>query len=349
LFLKLFNAIFIAGIYPEKWSEGYITPIFKSDNSRLPQNYRGITITSCVGKLFNIILNNRLDKFLLEHNIIHETQIGFSKNSRTSDHLFVLKCLVDKYINSGGKCLYACFVDFHKAFDTVVHSGIKCKLLQCGISGLFYNILCSMYSAQNKISVKIGDRLTDPFIQEIGVRQGDVLSPNIFKNFLNDFSKTLDEYDNDSHVCLSGKKISSLLYADDLILFSSTPEGLLNKLDHLHKYCKEWCLKVNINKSKVIVFNKTGRVINHNFKIDTENLECVNKYKYLGVILSASGTFKETRTALFNKAMKASFKLYKDLKNADPPIKTLLHLFDHMIKPIALYGVEIWGLLTPAM
>lgn len=59
LFLKLFyNAIFIAGIYPEKWSEGYITPIFKSDNSRLPQNYRGITITCCIGKLFNIILNN---------------------------------------------------------------------------------------------------------------------------------------------------------------------------------------------------------------------------------------------------------------------------------------------------
>ena len=47
---------------------------------------------------------------------------------------------------------------------------------------------------------------------------------------------------------------------------------------------------------------------------------------------------------MFNKALKASFKLYKDLKNADPPIKTLLHLFDHMIKPIVLYGVEIWGL-----
>ena len=89
----------------------------------------------------------------------------------------MLKCLVDKYINSGGKRLYACFVDFHKAFDTVIHSGIKCKLLQCGISGLFYNILCSMYSAQNKISVKIGNRLTDPFIQEIGVRQGGCFEP----------------------------------------------------------------------------------------------------------------------------------------------------------------------------
>ena len=122
--LKLFNKVFTSGIYPKKWVEGYITPIFKSENPRLPQNYRGITITNSIGKLFNIILNNRLDNFLSENNIIHESQIGFSKKARTSDHLFVMKCLIDKYTNSGNKRLYACFVDFHKAFDTIIHEGI---------------------------------------------------------------------------------------------------------------------------------------------------------------------------------------------------------------------------------
>ena len=75
-------------------------------------------------------------------------------------------------------------------------------------------------------------------------------------------------------------------------------------------------------------------------------IECVNKYKYLGIILSASGIFKEARNALYNKALKVCFKLYKDLKSKDPSIKTLLHLFDHIVKPILLYGGEIWGLLT---
>jgi hypothetical protein len=75
---------------------GTITPIFKAENPKLPQNYRGITICNSIGKVFNSILNNRLDNFLIENDIIHENQIGFSKKSRTSDHIFVLKCIFRK-------------------------------------------------------------------------------------------------------------------------------------------------------------------------------------------------------------------------------------------------------------
>ena len=342
--LKLFNLVLTSGIYPEKWLEGYTTPIFKSDNPKLPQNYRGITINNSIAKLFNIILNNRLNTYLIEHKIIHETQIGFSKESRTSDHLFVAKCLIDKYINTGNKRLYACFVDFRKAFDTVIHEGIKLKLLQLNINGLFFNILCNMYRHDQNY-IKVGNKLTPPYRPEIGVRQGDVLSPNIFKIFLNDFSKLIDE-ESIGHVTLSGKKISSLLYADDLVLLSDNQKGLQDKLDLLYKYCTEWCLEINTNKTKVVIFNKSGHLINEKFTFENSLIECVNKYKYLGVILSSCGSFKEARSHLYYKALKASFKLYKDLKSIHPSIKTLLHLFDHMIKPIALYGCEIWGTLT---
>jgi hypothetical protein len=58
--VKLFNAVFTSGMYPQIWSEGYITPIFKAENPKLPQNYRGITICNSIGKVFNSILNNRL-------------------------------------------------------------------------------------------------------------------------------------------------------------------------------------------------------------------------------------------------------------------------------------------------
>lgn len=79
--VKLFSAVFTSGIYPLTWSEGYITPIFKLGNHKLPQNYRGIIICNSIGKVFNYILSNRLDKYLIENNIIHENQIGFSKKS----------------------------------------------------------------------------------------------------------------------------------------------------------------------------------------------------------------------------------------------------------------------------
>ena len=129
-----------------------------------------------------------------------------------------------------------CFVDFHKAFDTVIHPGIRYKLIRNGINGLFYRIICNMYSS-SMVSIKIEDKLTEPFTSSLGGRQGDVLSPNIFKLFLNDFSDII-ENSNDS-VYLQDNKISCLLYADDLILVSDSEQGLQDRLNILHKYCKD--------------------------------------------------------------------------------------------------------------
>ena len=139
--LKLFNAVFRSGHYPNIWSESFICPLFKSGDKKNPENYRGIAINSSIGKVFNIILCNRLDKLLLDNKIIHENQIGFSKKARTSDHIFVLKCLIDKYLNYGNKKVFACFVDFRKAFDKVIHTGIMLKLLNCNIDSYFCRIL----------------------------------------------------------------------------------------------------------------------------------------------------------------------------------------------------------------
>ena len=102
---KLFNLVFSSGIYPASWATGYISPIFKTGDCRQAENYRGITINSNIGKLFNMILNTRLDTYLDENNIIDVSQIGFKKNARTSDHMFVLKTLIDKYINQPGSPL----------------------------------------------------------------------------------------------------------------------------------------------------------------------------------------------------------------------------------------------------
>lgn len=77
---KLFNHILTSGYFPQSWCEGVMTPIFKSGDKQDPANYRGICINSCLGKLFNAAVNNRLKKFVGEHNILHEAQIGFMSN-----------------------------------------------------------------------------------------------------------------------------------------------------------------------------------------------------------------------------------------------------------------------------
>ncbi len=94
--VKLFNLILSTGVYPESWKIGYIRPIFKGDDPCDPTNYRGIAVMPCLSKLFNAILNTRLQSFLDSNEIINNEQIGFQPKARTSDHMFVLRTLIEK-------------------------------------------------------------------------------------------------------------------------------------------------------------------------------------------------------------------------------------------------------------
>ena len=337
---KLFNLILSSGNYPSSWAKGYITPLFKTGDNANPENYRGITITSNLGKLFNMVLNARLDTFLEDNEIINKEQIGFTRKARTSDHMFVLKSLIDKYINSKGGKLYSCFVDFHKAFDTVIHPGLRVKLKELIIYGRFYDVLCGLYDKSNTC-VRLGEDRGNFFASKVGVRQWDVLSPNLFKIFIDDLPEYLTESPDPAYI--NNQLLNSLMYADDIVLLSTSSTGLQDKLDKLSKYCNDWCLDVNVSKTKVLMFNKPGKQVHNNFFFNDICLENVKHYRYLGVYFSANGIFNCAQDDIFKKSIKATFKLTKSIISGEPSINTSLHLYDHMIKPIVVYGSEIWG------
>ena len=121
----------IPAYFPQLWSVGYISPVFKAGDIGDPNYYLGITVCSCLGKLFTLIITERLTKYLDEHNIIHNNQIGFRKGYRTSDHVFVLKSLIDLYTKNDKK-VCACLVDFQKAYDTIWINGLFYKLMKYG-------------------------------------------------------------------------------------------------------------------------------------------------------------------------------------------------------------------------
>jgi hypothetical protein len=113
--------------------EHYIKPIFKGGCFNDPSNYRGIALSSCFGKNFSKILSNRLDKFLIENDIICNEQIGFKKG-----------CLIDKVFKVS-KCLYVCFIDFKKAFDSVNRDALLYKMCNYKLTGHFFDIMKNMY------------------------------------------------------------------------------------------------------------------------------------------------------------------------------------------------------------
>jgi len=102
------------------------------------------------------------------------------------------------------------------------------------------------------------------------------------------------------------------------------------------------------DKTKCLIFNTNGRLLNSKFTINNKVLENVRHYRYLGVTFSASGSFTEAKSELYKKGLKAFYKLRTSFCDSLPKISTFLHIFDHTIQPILLYGSEIWGAWGPS-
>ena len=142
---KLFNVILSTGVNPDSWKTGVNVPIYKSGDPTNPSNYSGITLNSSLGKLFYQIRNNRVVEYLVDNDLLSKEQAGFRKGFRTIDHTFVLRKIIDKYINKRNDRIYACFVDFQKAFDSVWQDALLLKLHNTGIQGKCFQTIRDMY------------------------------------------------------------------------------------------------------------------------------------------------------------------------------------------------------------
>jgi hypothetical protein len=177
---------------------------------------------------------------------------------------------------------------------------------------------------------------------EFGVLQGGMLSPKLFTEFLTDLHKYL------SHECgvlVSNQIISYILFADDLILCSETPEGLQKLIDGLYNYCNKWHLILSLTKTKVMIFNSMKRQ-NHKFLFGNQEIDTVTEYKYVGTIFSSAtkDPFKLNISHLIEKARNAIFglnALAHDSIGFLPP-DLAMKMFDKQVRPILDYASEIW-------
>ena len=231
----MFNKLLKEGHFPVSWTEGIIVPVYKQGSYTDPNNYRGITLNRCLGKLFCHVLNTRISNHLENRSFLIKEQAGFRKNFRTSDKIFILKTIVDKYIQKNGKMnkLYACFIDLKKAFDTVWHEGLLLKLQRAGIDGKIYELLRSIYQSSAS-RIKCKQVLAEPILIKQGVHQGNVLSPLLFNIFINGIGNELCV---DDAPILNDSKISHLLYANDLVLLSTSEIGLQRNMDRVYEFC----------------------------------------------------------------------------------------------------------------
>ena len=148
-------------------------------------------------------------------------------------------------------------------------------------------------------------------------------------------------------VKVNNKDISSVFWADDIVIFSEHENGLRAMIKVLDQYATENKLEINIDKTKIMICNKTGRLMTRLFFINGIQIECVRYYKYTGFLLTPSGEINSGLKDLRDRALKANMGLKNSLGTSfNQDIKTTLTLIDMMIKPILLYNSDFSGCLN---
>ena len=344
VFVKLFNLIENSGSYPSAWNTSFLVPLHKSGCKSDPDNFRGLAVGSNVSKFYSLCLYDKLINFVESNNLLSPQQFGFRENFRTNDAMFVLRSLISAYKNRGSKPVYSCFVDFSKAFDSVDRTALAYKLGNIGIRGSLLDLVISMYEKTDYI-IKSNGQFSVPFSSKFGVKQGCNLSPLFFNIFINDIHEIFDK--SCEPLKLDDWLVNSLSYADDLVLLSETESGLQSSLNKLENYCNQWGLKVNIKKTKILVFNKpfNSKIKKLNFSIDQSKIVVTNSYCYLGVDITNTGSFLNATNSLYKKALRALYSIYSslDVRSNVANSRLFLKLFDSLVQPILLYGCDIWG------
>lgn len=244
-----YNRIFETGDVPGSFRRAIIFPLYKKGDPEDPTNYRGISFLNTVAKLFGAILFNRLSEWVENKQILHEFQAGFRKNYSTIDQIFSLVNIGDIY-KKRGKKLYAFFVDFRAAFDSIPREALFYKLYGYGISTKMISVIRAIYK-ENFARVWDGKFLSDEFETSMGVKQGCVLSTLFFVLYINDIIDSVK-----GGIVMSGKNIPGLMFADDLVFLSETINGMQLMINRLERYCKTWNLSVNLAKSKIMIMRR---------------------------------------------------------------------------------------------
>ena len=342
---QFFNVIYEKGQTPKEWGHGMIHTIFKGKGDPTePGGYRGITLLNSTGKLFGKIMADRIRRRAEREGILIPNQMGFRPKHGTVDSALILRWLAERELKKKGGKLYTSFVDFEKAFDKIDRKLLWEKLSSMGMPTKILNAVKGMYE-YTVSSIKITPReITEGIPIRKGVRQGCQLSPVLFVLFMNDLDEWLKE--KGTHPpCIGEKEIKILMYADDIVLLSISKIGLQRALDSLGRYSERWRLKVNVNKTKVLIFKKGKKCSKkERFYYQGVELEKVSEFNYLGIIFQFNLKWKRHQEEAVGKARRALMTVRRAIyKFKNFPVKMLVRVVNTMINPILTYGAEVWG------
>jgi len=327
---QLYQFLFDSCRVPKEWKLATVTPIFKKGKSCEVGNYRPISLTSLCCKIMESIIKDDILAYLLTKQLITRHQHGFLSRRSTGTQL--LDCLNDWSLNIENKqSLDVIYIDFAKAFDSVVHRKLLSKLTSYGISGKLLSWIEDFL--RDRFQFVSVDGFYSSTISVIsGVPQGSVLGPILFIIYIND-------------VCdiISGNTVCKL-YADDIKLYSTVDFNgiscdLSTSINNLMLWSNQWQLKVNISKCNVLRLGKN--CIFGDYMFNSDIIPRVNSITDLGITINNKLNFSEYINLCVSKAFSRSFLIFRGFSSRNSQL--LVKAFITYVRPLLEYNTYIWS------
>lgn len=275
--------------------------------------------------------------------MLTESQFGFRFGYSTIDAVFALMGIA-KIKRKLRKKLYACFIDLTAAFDLIDRKKLMDKLEKIGLSTKIINVIGDMYT-ETKMQIWDGKRRSRQYQVNKGVKQGCILSPLLFALFMNDINEHLN-----GGVCIGpeGKKVTIkvIMYADDIVIIAESSDMMKMMLNRMYSYLDKNNLQININKTKIMIFNKPpGRIPKtDSFYRNGKEIERVSEYKYLGILVRQDLSFNRNNAERSKQAKRAIATTWRKVISNDQIAEEVKNgIYSAAVESIIMYGAEIWG------
>ena len=332
---ELANKIYRTGQVPESMKESEFIVIPKKAGAVECSKHRTISIMSQMGKIILKVLNDRLNRKVEE--TVDDVQFGFRKGMGTRNATFMLRMVMERAIEKQ-KDLFICFVDFEKAFDRVRHEQMTERLMELGVDMADLRVLTDLYWEQKAV-VRIGEDKSEWTRIERGVRQGCVLSPNLFSLYSQVIMDGLGEYEG---LRVGGRNINNIRYADDTVLIADSEEKLQRLVDGLSEECRRYGLSVNKQKTEVMGLTKRSEQLVVDISLEGRRLDQVDSFRYLGSLVSEDGRCDSEIRSRIAMGKAAFGQLRTILRNLGIGMGTKMRILRTYVWSVILFGCECW-------
>lgn len=356
------QSMYEEGKWPDDFTRTVMIPLPKKSNAVKCGDFRTISLICHASKIMLRVLTKRIETKAKQ--LLGRSQFGFRKGCGTRDAIGVMRTLCERSLEHKNNDVYICFVDFEKAFDRVDWVKMFKILEELHVDWKDRRLLQDLYMRQEAV-VRIANGDSAPGTIGRGVRQGCPISPLLFSIYAEVMmievwedieERRLQELDDlqegkieaveaiEEGILVGGRLVSDVRFADDQGMVASSEKGLQKLMNNLNDTAKKFNMKINVEKTKVMVVTQedNGKVVD--ITIDGQRIEQVKCFKYLGSNITDDG--RSTVDVKCRIAMaKEAFNKRKELLTKGLSKRLKKRMVKILIWPVVMYGCETWTLL----